>query len=174
MSSICITWECIRSTESWPNPRGRHQRPWGWGQGLPSTRPRGWHWYPLTAGEVYALYGALPQVRQPTTDYYDFTQEEGLPLKNSFSLNLFSQKLYIEYMLSAKHFGHCRKQTWYLQLWKYIDVGNSKLGYSQGRTRRWRSRWTWSPSLSTDTSGTQLQTQKCMQNRRTWAVEKNI
>ena len=32
------------------------------------------------------------------------------------------------------------------------------------RTRRWRSRWTWSTSLSTDTSGIHLQTQKFMQN----------
>ena len=32
------------------------------------------------------------------------------------------------------------------------------------RTRRWRSRWTWSTSLSTDTSGIHLQTQKCLQN----------
>ena len=31
-------------------------------------------------------------------------------------------------------------------------------------TRWWRSRWMWSTSLSTDTSGTHLQTQKCMQN----------
>ena len=74
----------VLEVQSWPNPRGRHQRPWGWGQGLPLTRPHGWHWYPLTAGEEYALFGALPQVRQPTTDYYDFTQEEGLPLKNLF------------------------------------------------------------------------------------------
>ena len=35
---------------------------------------------------------------------------------------------------------------------------------SRDRTRWWRSRWTWSTSLSTDTSGTHLQTQKCMQN----------
>ena len=33
-----------------------------------------------------------------------------------------------------------------------------------GRARWRRSRWTWSISLSTDTSGIHLQTQKCMQN----------
>ena len=32
------------------------------------------------------------------------------------------------------------------------------------RTRWRRSRWMWITSLSTDTSGIQLQTQKCMQN----------
>ena len=32
------------------------------------------------------------------------------------------------------------------------------------RTRWWRSRWMWSTSLSTDTSGIPLQTQKCVQN----------
>ena len=32
------------------------------------------------------------------------------------------------------------------------------------RTRWWRSRWTWGTSLSMDTSGTQFQTQKCLQN----------
>ena len=32
------------------------------------------------------------------------------------------------------------------------------------RTRWWRSRWMWSASLSMDTSGIHLQTQKCMQN----------
>ena len=32
------------------------------------------------------------------------------------------------------------------------------------RTRWWRSIWTWSTSLSVDTSGIRLQTQKCMQN----------
>ena len=32
------------------------------------------------------------------------------------------------------------------------------------RTRWQRSRWTWSTSLSMDTSGIHLQTQKCMQN----------
>ena len=34
----------------------------------------------------------------------------------------------------------------------------------QRGTRWWRSRWTWSTSLSTDTSGTHLQTHKCVQN----------
>ena len=32
-----------------------------------------------------------------------------------------------------------------------------------GRTSWWRSRWTWSTSRSTDTSGIPLQTQKCVQ-----------
>ena len=32
------------------------------------------------------------------------------------------------------------------------------------RTRWWRSRWIWSTSLSMDTSGIHLQTQKCIQN----------
>ena len=32
------------------------------------------------------------------------------------------------------------------------------------RTRWWRSRWMWSTTLSTDTSGIHLQTQKCVQN----------
>ena len=36
--------------------------------------------------------------------------------------------------------------------------------YVLGRTRWQRSRWTWSTSLSTDTSEIHLQTQKCMQN----------
>jgi len=39
-----------------------------------------------------------------------------------------------------------------------------KIRLWSGRTRWWRSRWTWSPSLSIDTSGTHLQTQKCLQN----------
>ena len=34
------------------------------------------------------------------------------------------------------------------------------------RTRWRRNRWMWSSSLSTDTSGIHLQTQKCMQNTR--------
>ena len=39
----------------------------------------------------------------------------------------------------------------------------------QRRTRWWRSRWTWSTSLSTNTSRTPLQTRKCMQNtHREW------
>ena len=37
-------------------------------------------------------------------------------------------------------------------------------GWGWRRTRWWRSRWTWSTSLSTDTSGIHLQTQKWMQN----------
>ena len=32
------------------------------------------------------------------------------------------------------------------------------------RTRWWKSKWTWSTSLSTDSSGIHLQTQKCLQN----------
>ena len=32
------------------------------------------------------------------------------------------------------------------------------------RTRWHRSKWTWSTSVSMDTSGIHLQTQKCMQN----------
>jgi len=36
--------------------------------------------------------------------------------------------------------------------------------FKEDRTRWQRSRWTWSTSLSTDTSGIHLQTQKCMHN----------
>ena len=44
----------------------------------------------------------------------------------------------------------------------YIQQNNLK--NEVRRIRWWRSRWTWSTSLSMDTSGIHLQTQKCMQN----------
>ena len=47
-----------------------------------------------------------------------------------------------------------------------------------GRTRWWRSRWMWSTSLSMETSGIHLQTQKCIHqlraDRSTWPEEKKI
>ena len=49
----------------------------------------------------------------------------------------------------------------------YIDLISTDSGLihlSLGRTRWWRSWWTWSTSFSTDTSGIHLQTQKCLQN----------
>ena len=45
---------------------------------------------------------------------------------------------------------------------KFLTV--TIVSLSIGETRWWRSRWMWSTSLSTDTSGIHLQTQKCMQN----------
>ena len=44
---------------------------------------------------------------------------------------------------------------------------------SWGRTRLQRSRWMWSTSLSTGTSGIHLQTQKCMQNT-SWERQENL
>ena len=41
---------------------------------------------------------------------------------------------------------------------------NLKKERERARTRWWRSRWTWSTYLYTDTLGIHLQTQKCMQN----------
>ena len=41
---------------------------------------------------------------------------------------------------------------------------NTTVQKHQFGTRWWKSRWAWSTSLSTHTSGIHLQTQKCMQN----------
>ena len=50
-----------------------------------------------------------------------------------------------------------------LQRWESLRDQPSESG-EDGRTRWRRTRWTWSTSLSIDTSGIHLQTQKCIQN----------
>ena len=47
---------------------------------------------------------------------------------------------------------------------KLMNEWRTHQNADHGRTRWQRSRWTWSTSLSSDTSGIHLQTQKCMQN----------
>ena len=49
-------------------------------------------------------------------------------------------------------------------LYGVIRVNYSSITLAVCRTRWQRSRWTWSTSLSMDTSGIHLQTQKCIQN----------
>ena len=49
-------------------------------------------------------------------------------------------------------------------LYGVIRVNYSSITLAVCRTRWQRSRWTWSTSLSMDTSGIHLQTQKCLQN----------
>ena len=47
---------------------------------------------------------------------------------------------------------------------KSVNEWRTHQNTDHGRTTWQRSRWTWSTSLSSDTSGIHLQTQKCMQN----------